>query len=71
MMNNTAHVLQFLDYVPTAANFEGFLNDMRQVSDERDVEKSSNTLSNILTCAKEDMINKLDQIIIHVGDRVR
>ena len=77
-MNNTAHVLQFLDYVPTAAQFDKFLDDMRKhqtsIMDGMDMEnvvrKSSNTLHNILNCAKDDMLNKLDRIIIHVGNRV-
>lgn len=72
MMNNTAHVLQFLDYVPTACNFDKVLQAMTDYdgSSESDLLKSENTLQNIITCAKDDMVNKLDQIILHVGDRV-
>lgn len=69
-MNNTAHVLQFLDYVPTAAQFEKFLDDMRNGTEGLDVSRSSNTLYSILNCAKDDMLNKLDRIIMHVGSRV-
>ena len=70
MMNNTAHVLQFLDYVPTAAQFEKHLDDMRNGAEGLDVTRSSDTLYNILNCAKDDMLNKLDRIIMHVGSRV-
>lgn len=72
-MNNTAHVLQFLDYIPTACHFDKVLEKMKghDGSSESDLVKSGNTLENILTCAKEDMLNKLDQIILHVGNRVR
>ena len=70
MMNNTTHVLQFLDYVPTAANFDKFLEDMRAASDDKSVDKSSETLYNILRCAKEDMLNNMDQIILQFGNRV-
>ncbi|XP_066914900.1 BAI1-associated protein 3-like isoform X2 [Clytia hemisphaerica] len=71
MMNNTAHVLQFLDYVPKAAQFDQYLDAMRLTEREKDVERSSQTLHNILNCAKEDMRNKLDQIILHVGKRMK
>lgn len=72
MMNNTAHVLQFLDYVPTACHFDKVLENMSGYdgSSAADLTKSTNTLDDILTCAKEDMLNKLDKIILHVGNRV-
>ena len=70
MMNNMAHVLQFLDYVPQALEYSKILNAMIVVHGEDRLEQLEATLRNILICAKDDMHNRLDQIISHVGRRV-
>ena len=70
MMNNVAHVLNFLDQVPKLCQFDRVLNKMHMHGEEEDIDKSTKTLEHIVDSAKEDVINNLEQIINNVGKRV-
>ena len=72
MMNNMAHVLNYLDFVPVpqALDFKTVLNNMIPLHGKDRIPQLEATLYNILECAKDDIQNKLEQIITHVGSRV-
>ncbi|XP_065677950.1 BAI1-associated protein 3 isoform X1 [Hydra vulgaris] len=71
MMNNMAHVLEFLNYVPEALEYEKVVKAMVIIHGEDRLEQLQATLKNIILCAQEDMDNKLEQIIKQVGRRVK
>lgn len=71
MMNNLSHVLQFLDYVPQALDYEKVLSNMAVVHGESRLPQLKTTLEKILTCAKDDVHNRLEKIMDHVGERMK
>ena len=70
MMNNLAHVEQFLDEVPKILSFDKVISNAVSNLEEDRRESMELTLSDVLDCAKKDMRNKLDKIIFHIKNRV-
>ena len=71
-MNNMAYIQNYLDSLPApqALDFKTVLNNMIVVHGIDRIPQLEATLYNILDCAKDDINNKLEQIITHVGSRV-
>jgi len=70
-MNNMAHVLQFLEYVPTVLDYDGALQKMMEIHGEEQTDKLRATLERILECNIADIHRQLDQIIDHIDQRMK
>ena len=70
MMNNLEHVLHFLDTIPEVLSYKDVLSDLLPVHGQNRVDQLNETLTNIIQCAKDDMKQKLDTLLIRTGERV-
>ena len=69
-MNNLEHVLDFLDTIPEVLDFESVLIGLSKKYGESRLQNLRDTLDCIMDGAKEDMRQRLDQIIVKTGERV-
>ena len=71
MMNDVAHVIDFLNCISDVLGYEKILNDMAELHGHTQTIKLKETLENIMKCAKDDMENKIKKILKHVGERLK
>ena len=69
-MNNLEHVLHFLDSIPETLNFEALLTELGKEHGEGRLQSLRETLDDVISCAQDDMRQKLDRIIVKTGERV-
>jgi len=70
-MNNLEHVLDFLDTIPEVLDFESVLIGLSKKYGESRLQNLRDTLDCIMDGAKEDMRQRLDQIIVKTGERMK
>eukprot|EP00795_Rhopilema_esculentum_P009203 gene9203-16877_t len=70
-MNNLEHVLHFLDSIPDTLNFEALLAELGKEHGEGRLQSLRETLDDVISCAQDDMRQKLDRIIVKTGERMK
>lgn len=71
MMNDVSHVIEFFNQLPTSLQYDKVVSALAEQHGQERAEHYRKTFEDIQRMAIDGMENKLEEILKHVGKRVR
>lgn len=71
ILNNLAYTQQWLNELEIHLDWDSIFSGIKSIHNENEAKKCEESLRQICESARDDLLSKIDEMIYHIGEKVR